>query len=401
MSTNPRELVLIGNFPPDRQESMLRFTELIAGQFAERGWTVDTWSPRPRFARWGGTYRYGGLPKYLGYLDKFVVFPRQVKHRLRLATRSTVFHITDHSNAVYAPLFEGRALLLTCHDLLQVRSALGEFPRHRVSRSGQKYQQWILRHLAGLRRAICVSDKTRQDLCRLTGLSPAAAPVVYMGLNYPYAPLARDVAESAVLELMARAGLMKSRATQLLADGFWVGIGGAQWYKNRPGLLRIVAELRKRGTGPQRLVFVGSPWVEEEKEVLRDAGLAEDVLRLQGVSNEGLCALYSIGRALIFPSWEEGFGWPIAEAQACGCPVFTSDRAPMTEVGGAAARYIDPADPAAAAERILNHLPELPALSRSGLESAARWSTGRMIQEYEDQYLGAVQESAVLAAVGT
>jgi phosphopentomutase len=70
-------------------------------------------------------------------------------------------------------------------------------------------------------------------------------------------------------------------------------------------------------------------------------------------------------------------------------------------VGGAAARYIDPSDPAAAAEHILSHVPELPALSRLGLDSAARWSTARMIQEYEEQYLRAVQESAVLAAVGT
>jgi glycosyltransferase involved in cell wall biosynthesis len=42
----------------------------------------------------------------------------------------------------------------------------------------------------------------------------------------------------------------------------------------------------------------------------------------------------------IFPSLSEGFGWPIAEAQACGCPVLTTDAAPMNEVGGNVVTYI-------------------------------------------------------------
>ena len=53
--------------------------------------------------------------------------------------------------------------------------------------------------------------------------------------------------------------------------------------------------------------------------------------------NESLEALYNCAIALLFPSTFEGFGWPIAEAHACGCPVLCVDREPMTEVAGAAA----------------------------------------------------------------
>ena len=51
---------------------------------------------------------------------------------------------------------------------------------------------------------------------------------------------------------------------------------------------------------------------------------------------------------MLFPSFQEGLGWPILEAQACGCPVATSGRSPMNEVGGDAAIYIDPDSPASA-----------------------------------------------------
>jgi len=64
------------------------------------------------------------------------------------------------------------------------------------------------------------------------------------------------------------------------------------------------------------------------------------VIFIHGIDNPTLQAAYSIAGAFIFPSLAEGFGWPIIEAQACGCPVLTSDEAPMNEIGGSAANYI-------------------------------------------------------------
>jgi glycosyltransferase involved in cell wall biosynthesis len=49
-----------------------------------------------------------------------------------------------------------------------------------------------------------------------------------------------------------------------------------------------------------------------------------------------------LAKVFVFPSWQEGFGWPILEAMACGCPVVTTGRPPVTEVGGSAAIYITP-----------------------------------------------------------
>jgi glycosyltransferase involved in cell wall biosynthesis len=74
------------------------------------------------------------------------------------------------------------------------------------------------------------------------------------------------------------------------------------------------------------------------------------------------------------------------EAQACGCPVFTSNRAPMTEVGGNAAVYFDPSQTAAAAETIIRHLPRVQEMRQAGLENAKRFRTEAMIAGYVALY---------------
>jgi glycosyltransferase involved in cell wall biosynthesis len=71
-----------------------------------------------------------------------------------------------------------------------------------------------------------------------------------------------------------------------------------------------------------------------------------------------LVELYGRALALVYPSFGEGFGLPLLEAMACGCPVVTSDRSALPEVGGDAALYASPEDPAAIAAQLLRVLRE-------------------------------------------
>ena len=66
------------------------------------------------------------------------------------------------------------------------------------------------------------------------------------------------------------------------------------------------------------------------------------------------------------------------EAQACGCPVFTSNLAPMNEIGGEGAVYVDPDDPEAMAEAIEQATPRLAELRRRGIANAALYTPGQM-----------------------
>lgn len=384
------KLVLIGNFEPDGQQSMLRFAHVLAEGFAARGRAVEIWRPESRFSKLSpGGYRYGGVPKYLGYLDKFFCFPREIRRRLRAQPRGTVYHITDHANAVYAPRFGGAPLVVTVNDLLQIRSALGEFPQNRITRPGVRYQRWILRNLARLRVAACISQKTREDLLRLVPLDADAACVIEMGLNYPYRPMA---AEAAAM-LLAKFGVTPAAGAGGAGGAFFIGVGGAQWYKNRTGLISIFAALRNiPALSRHRLVYVGPEFDGEQKRIIAERRLGDAIVRLSGLGNVELNAAYSLARGLIFPSWEEGFGWPIAEAQACGCPVFASNRAPMTEVGGAAAVYFDPADAEGAAARIAEALASGEwRMREAGLAEAARWRVDFMLDKYEEVYARALE----------
>ena len=97
-----------------------------------------------------------------------------------------------------------------------------------------------------------------------------------------------------------------------------------------------------------KLVIAGSKgWLSDEiYELPKKLGIEEQVKFLGYVAEEVLSALYSGALALTFPSLFEGFGLPILEAQACGCPVLTSNVSSMPEVAGTSAGggaiFVDP-----------------------------------------------------------
>jgi len=157
-------------------------------------------------------------------------------------------------------------------------------------------------------------------------------------------------------------------------------------------VLRTFAELQKDAAPPvQNLVFVGSALTQEMLALIAEhPGLAANVHVLRDVSHDDLRALYCGATALLFPSLQEGFGWPIIEAQACGCPVFTSDLAPMNDIGSDAAVYVDPRNPAAIANAIREAAPRLAAMREGGLANAAHYSAANMTARYVEQYRAAV-----------
>jgi len=378
------KILLIGNLAEDRQESMQRFTAMLRDGLAARGHEVAVLAPTLRLARFGPRYRYGGVPKYLGYVDKFVLFPRKLRRVLR-ATRPDVVHFTDHAGAVYGSAAHGFPVLATCHDLLQVRAARGEIPQQPVGGFGRRYQEWILAGLARMPHLACVSDPTRADALRLTGLAPDRVTVIPNALNYPYRQVPADTARTVLRELVAAPGV-DPILPEAIKGGFLLHVGGDHWYKNRAGLIAIFARLCDRLPSSPALVLVGPPLSAAQGAQAEALGVAGRIVCVSGVTHAQLEALYSLAEALIFPSWEEGFGWPVAEAQACGCPVFTSDRAPMTEVGGRFSGYFDPADSAQAARAIADAWPGRIARRDLALADARRWRTAPMLDAYEALY---------------
>ena len=365
------KILLVGNYETLAQQSMQRYAELLRAGLAAAGHEVRLLRPRVLLGRIRPATT--GIGKWLGYLDQYILFRPAL---WRAARRADVVHVCDHSNAMYAGWIGRKPHVVTGHDLLAVRSALGEIPTHRTRWSGRIYQRWILRSLRRAQLVVCVSEQTREELLCLSGLPAERCRVVHNAINYPYRPMPANESDAHLRAL----GLDP-------AQPFFVHVGGNQWYKNRAGVLRLFAELiRHPAYAQHRLVMAGKPWTAEMRALCTELALDGRVDEPVDVASEQLRALYSRAEALLFPSLAEGFGWPIAEAQACGCPVVTTGRAPMTEVGGDAAIYIDPDDPAGATALIADGLARRAALVDAGLRNVQRFTVERLVAGCVDAY---------------
>jgi glycosyltransferase involved in cell wall biosynthesis len=383
------QVTLIGNYLPDRQQSMLRYTEILNIELAARGHEVKVVRPTPRFA--GARAAPTGRGKWLGYVDKYILFPATLRREVQRRPGALV-HICDHSNAMYARHSQAAAAqVTTCHDLLAIRAGRGEIPQAPTGWTGRRLQAWITRGLRQSRRILCVSQETKRQLLALPGLAVKAVDVVHNGLNYPYVPLSPQ----ASAEIFAARPALAPH----LGRRFVFFVGGDQWYKNRSGMLRMFLSYAAATPGSElALVAAGKPWSAKQEALLAAApeAVKARVFHIGSPDNAGLNALYARAECLLFPSLEEGYGWPILEAMQVGCRVLTTGRAPMTEIGGEAVSYLDPRDEAQGAQRLAQVLDE-PEPLRTQMRAAAQaraagFSTAAMVEGTIACYRAAIEQ---------
>jgi glycosyltransferase involved in cell wall biosynthesis len=379
------KLVIFCHPPFLASQSMPRFAQMLQSAYEKLGHEVTMLAPQPRFHRFFGKHRY---QKWGGYIDQYVIFPKEARRTLAGASADTLFVFADQALGPWIHLVKNRPHVVHVHDLLNLRSALGNGPGHVTSLSGRIYQKYIRRGFRQARHFISVSKKTREDLHTYGGVHAVTSEVVYNGLNYPYAPMT----ERAAFDKLTAAGLPAA------AGGMLLHVGGGQWYKNKGGLIALYARYVSEVEHPLPLWCIGpkpSPAIARQIEALPAKG---KVLFFQNLDNPTLQAAYAYARVFLFPSFAEGFGWPLIEAQACGCPVITTDDPPMNEVAGASARYIPRLQPnadldawAAQGAAALRELLGLGAEERrrlveQGLEWVKRFDADSAISRYLDIY---------------
>jgi glycosyltransferase involved in cell wall biosynthesis len=327
------KLVFFCHPPFMRSQSMPRFARMIGAAMQARGHEVAYWAPEARAHALLGRTR---LAKWAGYVDQFLIFPLQVKARLRRQTPDTLYVFCDQALGPWVPLVNHLPHVVHAHDLLALRSALGHIPQNPTSFTGRLYQRYIRWGFRQAQHFICVSKRTQADLIQHGLVQAQTSTVVYNGLNHPYKPVPRLQA----LEMLSRCGLPTSEAGMILH------VGGGQWYKNTAGIISLYARYASRHTRPLPLWMVSPhPSSPEVLQALHEVPPQGQVRFFQGIDNAALEAAYSVAHAFLFPSLAEGFGWPIVEAQACGCPVITTDDAPMNEIAGPLATYLPVLNP--------------------------------------------------------
>jgi glycosyltransferase involved in cell wall biosynthesis len=192
-------------------------------------------------------------------------------------------------------------------------------------------------YLKSAERVITIShDSARRILDYMPEVAPKLS-VVHHGLPPGFAPVGDGARRAAM------------RARHGLPERFLLYVGQVYPHKNVGGILRALALLRDRI--PHPLVMVGRPSLKAERDMrlVEQLGLGDRVRFTGWVADEDLPVLYSLADAFVFPSLYEGFGIPLLEAMACGCPVVTSTGGSCAEVVGEAGLRVDPTDPAAIA----------------------------------------------------
>jgi glycosyltransferase involved in cell wall biosynthesis len=366
-------------------QSMPRFAGMLQEAYLARGHHVQMWLPQALVYNWVST---GCLRKWAGYIDQYILFPLWVRKQLRRQAADTLYVFCDQAMGPWVPLVKDRPHVVHVHDLLALRSALGDVPENPTSPTGQLYQRYIRQGFKQAQHFISISNKTREDLHHFGQVVPVTSEVVYNGLNYPYTPMPAEEAARALQQANLPAPAL----------GMLLHVSGNHWYKNVPGVVRLYAHYARSQQNPLPLWLIGNIRGSKVQAALAEVPPQGKVLFFQGLDNRTLQAAYSLSRALLFPSLAEGFGWPIIEAQACGCPVITTDAAPMNEVGGPASRYLprlassdDPQAWAAHGATVLNALLTMDAAERQILrgqccEWASRFNQDAAIESYLSVY---------------
>jgi glycosyltransferase involved in cell wall biosynthesis len=138
-------------------------------------------------------------------------------------------------------------------------------------------------------------------------------------------------------------------------DRYWLAVGSLEPRKNYETLLDAHELYWQSSACRKRLRIAGGRGWKSEKLHARVAALSSKgmVDYLGYVPDDDLPALYAGAEAVVFPSWYEGFGLPVLEAMAQGCPVICSASTSLPEVGGPAVTYVDPTAPETIAAAML------------------------------------------------
>lgn len=283
---------------------------------------------------------------------------------------AALFHATEH----LLPPLKDIPTVLTVHDLVfEHYPAYHKFKNYAYLRAAMPL---YCRRASAI---IAISEATKSDIVSLYGVAEEKITVISEAAAPRFGPQPIERIEAV-------------RARYGLPGRYLVTVGTIEPRKNLSRLADACGPLFEGGLVDGLVVVGGKGWLYDDFFRHLEGLAWRDRIILPGfVTDDDLPAVYGGAMAAAQPSLYEGFGLPVLEAMACGCPVCTSQVSSLPEVGGEAARYFDPTDTAAMTTTLASVLSD-EALRRemidAGIARAAQFSWQRAAREtlalYED-----------------
>jgi glycosyltransferase involved in cell wall biosynthesis len=243
------------------------------------------------------------------------------------------------------------------------------------------YKDWALLHIFSAyvaRKAdkiIAVSQATADDIEKYYGRTKNVT-VVHHGVDHDQFRTPKDDQEKET------AWTNITQAYPNIKKPYILYVGQIQPRKNLVRLIEAFDLIANRDSEVQLVLAGGHGWLKKETvEKAKAAKHSNRVHMIGSVPDKLLPGLYWNADAFVLPSLYEGFGMPILEAMACGCPVVTSNVSCMPEVAGDAARLIDPMNPQDIASGIQEARNNKVALAEAGLQRAKKFSWEKTAKE--------------------
>ena len=251
---------------------------------------------------------------------------RALWRNFRLQRRAYV----DRCDLIHGPVYALPSLLakpavVTIHDVIALSHPLFCTPG-----SAKVQKRTIARSVKVARRIIVPSLAARVDLLRnVRGIREDNIDVIPWGVGPEFKPVDADKREAL-------------REAMKLPREYVLFVGNLEPKKNIPMLIRGFFAAKLHRKLPHKLVIAGQKgWGLDNLEKLIRELNAQDYVYFTGyLPHAALPALYSLADLFIMPSLIEGFGMPVLEAMACGCPVLISTDPALQEVSASAARTI-------------------------------------------------------------
>lgn len=233
------------------------------------------------------------------------------------------------------PLIKVKPTVVTIHDLIPLKFSK-EFPKG--IKGSIKWQIQKI-SLGGAKAILTDSMASKQDIMNFTHIPADKINVVYLGVSQEFFKNHKSLEK-----------LQEVKNRLMIPDKFILHVGDVNYNKNIIGLIKSFHKVHE-SFPYYKLVLIGKGFQNDSRELRQLLSLNKTltidkfVMMLSNISPPDLIAIYQLADVYIQPSFSEGFGLPVIEAMAVGCPVVVSNILSLKEIASDAALFVDPDDP--------------------------------------------------------